>query len=143
MISYMFSEFPRHKTLNAAQQKCGLESLYSDGTAALIQTRLIWKQTVRPSPFSRKYQIQVEYQPGQYPTTRVLSPNLRSLTGERKIPHIFPLPGEPLCLFYAKAREWDSTMSLAKTIIPWACEWLFHFEAWLLTDQWDGGGIHI
>jgi hypothetical protein len=139
----MLSLFPKLKNLNAAQQQCCLKSLYPSGSGAFAQTRLFWKQTVRPSPFSRAYEIQIEYQPGEYPTTRVLQPNLRSLAGARKIPHIYELPGDPLCLFYAKAREWNSSMSLAATIVPWTCEWLFHFEAWLYTNKWEGGGIHI
>ena len=139
----MVSYFPTPKILNAAQQKHGLELLYPNGRAQLIQTKLIWKQYIRPSPFSREYLIQVEYQPGEAPRTYVLQPGIRSLAGKRKLPHVYPLPGDPLCLYYAPAREWAATMSLASTIIPWASEWLFHFEAWLLTDNWDGGGIHI
>ena len=139
----MLQQFPKPKVLNAAKQLFGLKAIFPDGCAALVQTKLIWRQTIQPSPFSRTYQIQVEYQRGQYPVIRVLAPNIRELAGERKIPHIFPLPGDPLCLYYADAREWNPSMSLAKTIIPWASEWLFHFEAWLLTDRWEGGGIHI
>lgn len=139
----MTLRFPQPKTLNAAQQKFGLESLYPGGSCSLIQAKLHWRQTVRPTPFSRAYDIQVEYQPGDCPSTRVLSPNIRSLAGDRKIPHIYPLPGDPLCLFYTKAREWKPSMLLAKTIIPWACEWLLHFESWLLTDKWEGGGVHL
>lgn len=139
----MLPAFPRLKTLNAAEQKFGLEVAFPDGSASLIQTKLFWQQVVRPSPFSRAYLIRVEYQPGMAPIIRVLSPNLRLLAGDRKIPHVYPMPGDPLCLYLAAAKEWTSAMSLAKTIIPWACEWLFHFEAWLLTNKWDGGGVHV
>jgi hypothetical protein len=24
--------------------------------------------------------------------------------------------------------------------VPWTCEWLFHFESWLFTGEWEGGG---
>lgn len=73
--------------------------------------------------------------------TRALSPSLRSLSDGRKPPHVFNEAGDPLCLFYAAAREWNSSMLIARTIVPWACEWLLHFEAWLFTGEWDGGGI--
>lgn len=141
--SLMHIRFPKPKLLNAARQKFGLELLYPHGRAEIIQTRLLWRQTVKPSPFGRCYGIEIEYQAGEYPITKVIKPGLRSLAGERKLPHVYPLPGDPLCLYYAPAREWNPAMSLAKTIIPWTCEWLFHFEAWLVTDQWDGGGVHI
>jgi hypothetical protein len=139
----MRMSFPRPKTLNAAEQKFGLELSYPEGSASLNRTRLIWRQKVQPSIFSRVYELQVEYQPGGHPTTWVVKPSLRSLAGDRKIPHVYPRPDDPLCLYYSSAHEWNGTMSLAKTIIPWACEWLFHFEAWLYTNEWDGGGVHI
>jgi hypothetical protein len=34
-------------------------------------------------------------------------------------------------------------MPLAKTIIPWIYDWLFHYEIWLATGDWTGGGIHV
>lgn len=97
---------------------------------------------MRPSPFSREYLVQIDYCRGKSPTTRVISPTLRSLCGDRKIPHIYQGDGDPLCLFYPPADEWNSTKWIANTIVPWACEWLLHFEAWLFTGEWDGGGIH-
>lgn len=73
---------------------------------------------------------------------RLLQPTIRELAGDRKLPHVFRGVGDPLCLFYAPAREWNSSMLIARTIVPWTCEWLFHFEAWLFTGKWDGGGVH-
>jgi len=31
-------------------------------------------------------------------------------------------------------------MSIASTILPWASEWLFHYEIWRATGEWTGGG---
>ena len=33
-------------------------------------------------------------------------------------------------------------MFIADTIVPWACEWLLHYEIWLATGEWHGGGEH-
>jgi hypothetical protein len=33
-------------------------------------------------------------------------------------------------------------MRLDKTIVPWATKWLYYFEHWLATDDWQGGGEH-
>jgi hypothetical protein len=85
--------------------------------------------------------VQIDYHRGVFPTTLVLNPTPRSLSEGRKPPQVFSGPGDPLCLFYAAAREWNSSMLIARTIVPWTCEWLFHFEAWLFTGEWDGGGI--
>lgn len=31
-------------------------------------------------------------------------------------------------------------MLIANTIVPWAVEWLFFYEVWLVTGEWGGGG---
>jgi hypothetical protein len=31
-------------------------------------------------------------------------------------------------------------MSIADTIVPWTAEWLVHYEIWLMTGEWYGGG---
>jgi hypothetical protein len=50
---------------------------------------------------------------------------------------------ERLCLFLPCSGEWDSTKYLAETVLPWTCEWLFHYEVWLATGgMWCGGGSH-
>ena len=56
--------------------------------------------------------VQVEYHLGGFPQARVINPDIRSLAGDRKIPHLYNEVGDPLCLFYAPAREWNSAMSM-------------------------------
>ena len=45
-----------------------------------------------------------------------------------------------LCLYYPG--EWNSTMNISDTIIPWISEWLYYFEFWSITGKWCGGGKH-
>ena len=45
-----------------------------------------------------------------------------------------------LCLYYPC--EWNSTMNISDTIIPWISEWLYYFEFWCITGEWHGGGKH-
>lgn len=42
------------------------------------------------------------------------------------------------CACFTGAREWNPSMPISRTIVPWACEWLLHFEAWLYTAVWKG-----
>ena len=44
--------------------------------------------------------------------------------------------------YYKRAKEWDKTKFIAETIIPWTSEWLLHYEIWVATGTWHGGGIH-
>ena len=34
-------------------------------------------------------------------------------------------------------------MFLSKTIIPWVYDWLYHYEIWVGTGEWTGGGVHL
>jgi hypothetical protein len=43
-------------------------------------------------------------------------------------------------LFYAPKREWRSDMTLATSIIPCVSLWLYYYEVWLVTGEWEGGG---
>jgi len=138
----MRPRWPKAHPLNIAHQLRDLQRLYPEGDGRIARDRLVWQGKLKPSPFSREFLIQLEYQEGHFPTTRVLQPTIRELAGNRKLPHVFRGVGDPLCLFYAPAREWNSSMLIARTIVPWTCEWLFHFEAWLFTGKWDGGGVH-
>lgn len=74
-----------------------------------------------------------------FPSVRVVSPQLAYRDGERA-PHLYS--NGDLCLFYPKAREWHGGLLLSRTIIPWASEWLFHYEIWLASGTWCGGGYH-
>ena len=40
-----------------------------------------------------------------------------------------------------KVSEWQPTMFVANTILPWASMWLLYFEFWLFNGKWDGGGV--
>lgn len=78
-----------------------------------------------------------------FPEVRVLDPPLLpSMSGEPP-PHLYTTNGKPvLCLFDPRADEWDQGRSIADTIIPWAAEWLFHYELWHATGIWAGVGRH-
>ena len=65
----------------------------------------------------------------------VLTPELTARNGER-IPHMFN--GKELCLFRYKYYEWNSSMHLAETILPWTSLWLHHYEIWHATGVWCG-----
>lgn len=82
------------------------------------------------------------------PIVRVLDPPLRPQWGveEEPLPHVYLDPAclklSPLCLFDPRDDEWQPTMLLAETIVPWTCEWLVFYEIWSATGKWLGGGRH-
>ncbi|MBE9065015.1 hypothetical protein IQ256_29210 [cf. Phormidesmis sp. LEGE 11477] len=61
------------------------------------------------------------------------------------IPHIHLDPDKPelssMCLYDPDGGEWNDTIFLADTVIPWAAEWLMHYEHWHLFGEWIGSGV--
>ncbi len=56
-----------------------------------------------------------------------------------EIPHRYG-PSEP-CLYYPGEFDPDREF-IADVVVPWASEWLLHYELWLITGEWLGGGVH-
>lgn len=97
--------------------------------------RLSWVGKLRPTPLSAEYTVRISFSPDRFPRIYVLVPELATRPGE-SIPHMFT--GGSLCLH--KESEWSGEMFLVDTIVPWTCEWLAHYEVWLVTGVWYGGG---
>jgi len=133
--------FP-NQCYSLAIQLNALQRDFPDGKGTIQRSRLIWAGDIQPSPLSRAYTTKVTYRLGKNPTTQVIRPSLKTLAGDRVIPHLYSQEDETLCLFLPWAHEWSKSMLLSKTIIPWACTWFFYFEHWLVTNEWKGGGVH-
>jgi hypothetical protein len=78
--------------------------------------------------------VQIVLGPRGQPQVRVLD-ELASREG-RSLPHVYS--DGTLCLH--ETDEWKATMVIADTIVPWTAEWLAHYEIWLVTGDWYGGG---
>lgn len=91
------------------------------------------------------HRIEIRYRVDYAPEVRVLSPALIRLpeNPEGSLPHVYDRDGDPrLCLYDPPAGEWDATMHLSRTILPWSADWLACYELWLMTGRWTGGGRH-
>ena len=126
----------RRGWLTAAQQAVGITAAWPDQPRPTIRRdTLRWRGSLRPSALSPAYLVSLVYKPGDPPSMHVLDPALDP--GHREaLPHVYD--GDRLCLY--TPGEWNPTMSLARTILPWTAEWLFHYEVWRTTDRWVGGG---
>jgi hypothetical protein len=96
--------------------------------------------------FQRAYDIGLIWRPceGIPPRVHILHPYLKPRLGMRfvDIPHLIYDPAAPqnsaLCLYDPDSSEWDSTMLIADTIVPWAAEWLHDYECWHAFGAWRG-----
>lgn len=79
------------------------------------------------------------------PEVRVIEPDLFRQPGNADgiLPHMYSPQRDPyMCLFDPDQNEWNSSMSIARTIVPWALDWLACYELWQMTGEWRGGGRH-
>lgn len=107
------------------------------------EMELTWTGTVTPSPLSASYTLRLHYKYKEGAKVYVIDPKpLKLAEGKAVLPHVYSTPEQRLCLYYPSGNEWDTGMYYVKTLIPWACEWLVHYECWVATGTWHGGGIH-
>ncbi len=129
------SRIPAHR-LNVAVHAIGLQNDFQDSIVDVGNGRIRWIGYLQPTPISERYRVRVEYSGQARPRVTVLSPELVVPDGKARLPHIFP--SGDLCLHYPG--EWTPSMSIAYTIVPWASEWLLHYEVWRVTGTWTGAG---
>lgn len=134
----------RSRKLTPAAQCYGLQIRYPLGRGRLLNhgRRMRWVCELQPHPLCGRYLIEIRLEQDGLPDVLVLSPNLTDLAGGRELPHTYsPVDGHPsLCLWWQ--RDWHRGMAISDTIVPWAAEWLWFFEHWLVTGEWLGGGSH-
>ena len=120
---------------NQAQQLLALENLPLSRSTKLKRGALRWEGELQPTPLSERYLVEITASEGKRPTVLVLAPALRA-PEDHRLPHTFA--GERLCLCYPW--QWNRGLAIARTIVPWTSEWLLHYEIWLATGHWHGGG---
>lgn len=98
---------------------------------------------IRPTQSSKIYTLLLVYKERGIPYIYILNPNLREESNGLIIPHLYDQKRLRLCLYYPNYSEFESNDYIAEQIIPWIKLWLFHYEVWLYTKEWLGGGIHV
>jgi hypothetical protein len=133
------------KPFPIAAQAGLLKSMYPGSVVATSRDKeLTWQYTLRPSPLGDEYAVKIVYMLGSAPKVYVLNPfPLTLANGAVKLPHVYDQKKQRLCLYYPDGKQWNKSMPLAKTIVWWIYEWLYHYEIWLGTeDEWKGGSVH-
>lgn len=106
------------------------------------ESEIHWVGEVKPTPLSATYTLYLRYKKGDEAEVFVVSPSPLPLAkGKKRLPHVYNHAKQRLCLYYPVEKEWDSSKYYVKSLIPWACEWLMHYEIWVATGNWKGGGI--
>lgn len=133
----------KNREISLIVQANKLQSYFPDSKYSVRQNILVWKGYLQPTHLSPKYLIKVVYQREKHPDVYVIDPKPLVLAeGKSKLEHVYDTDKQHLCIYYKRAKEWNETKFIADTIIPWTSEWLFHYEIWVSTGIWHGGGIH-
>ena len=116
------------RPLTAAQQFLSLRgNPICVGTGALQAGRLVWRYRASPTPLSREYGIRIDYRQGGLPQATVYDPDLTTLSGGRRLPHVYAQKPARLCLYLPRAdvvADLDPTGT--RTACPykgWASYW--------------------
>jgi hypothetical protein len=131
----------KSKPIPIALQACLLRVMYPGSKVITGNAQLRWDFQFSPSPLSNLYKVRINYNILQKPNVYVITP-LTLAKGKTELPHVYDTTKQRLCLYYPDGREWNSSMHLAKTVVPWIYDWLYHYEFWLGSGEWLGGGIH-
>lgn len=100
---------------------------------------LRWSAKLTPTKLSCTYTVEFTYAVGDSIVwVQVVDPVLDPGAG-KQLPHVYHrVPEWWLCLH--QDGQWDPSMPMAMTVVPWAAEWLFHYELWVATGEWTGSG---
>ena len=101
--------------------------------------KLIGRGRLRPLEITDEYTVEIQYKLGEGPHVYILDPPLQYRNGVRA-EHMYG-DNEP-CLYLPRSGEWRQSKLLTETIVPWTMLWLAFYETWLVTGEWDGGGVH-
>jgi hypothetical protein len=129
----------KQKVLSLGTQRANLLTSYPNSLCQIQRGQLIWIGTLQPTDFSLKYNIRIKYKIDTRPLIEVIDAPWKQ--GGKRPPHTYS--DASLCLYYPPSKDFDRTIRLSQTIVPWTSEWLFHYELWLASGQrvWYGGGI--
>jgi hypothetical protein len=136
---------PKTKSIPISIQAFNIKKLFPETKVETSHDQyLSWTHTIIPSPLGDYYKIKIVYHMNLSPKIFVINPKPLALAkGKDRLPHCYDQKLQRLCLYYPDGYEWNKSMLISTTIIPWAYEWLYHYEIWLGTGEWHGGGIHI
>jgi hypothetical protein len=136
--------YPKTIKITLAQQQVALRVAYPECRCNTDGKRLVWMGKIRPTPLSQEYKVMLTLELDRPPQVWVIVDELKRLD-DPDFPHVFKVDKEAkmvrICL-YRYQEEFNSGKYLSQTVIPWTVEWLYHYEIWLATGEWCGGGEH-
>lgn len=130
--------------LSLLEQRGALKSYFPDAEFSPPSVHyLTFTHWVQPTALSIRYRIQLVHNWDESPKVYVLDPVPLPLhPGIKSLPHVYSHSEQRLCLYDPVEHEWSADMFHVHTTLPWTVEWLMHYEIWVGTGTWNGGGTN-
>lgn len=128
------------KKYSLGEQYVALKRFYPQFDVRLGKSQVMCTGKLKPTARSIDYTFKLRHKIGMRPRVNIIDPILTRNFKDEKIPHVYPK--NELCLYYPKYQEFNDTKLLSDYIIPWTSLWLYHYENWHITGDWEGGGKH-
>jgi len=126
----------RRRLLTGEQQGAALRFAFRSFRQLARGNPYVWEGELTPVGGST-YVVRIAYFPKlARPQVTVVSPQLTTREPGVRIPHTFDTGR--ICLHLTE--EWNASMYLHQTIVPWTSLWLYYYEVWHATGRWLGGG---
>jgi len=124
------------RNLSGDQQGAALRSVFKTFRQVARGNPYVWEGVLTPMGCG-PYSVRIAYYPGLVrPRVTIVDPVLVPREPGVRIPHTFK--SGRICLHLNE--EWEPSMYLHQTIVPWTCLWLYYYEVWHATGEWLGGG---
>lgn len=121
-----------------------LKKKYPQSKITLKKNKMIWYGEIKPTPISCLYKIKIICEKGLKPKVVLYGDHIEGIEKD-DFPHCYHKYENrqmvELCLNIPT--EFDYSLRIVDTIIPWSQEWLYHYEIWLATGEWHGEDILI
>ena len=106
--------------------------------------QLIWYGKIKPTPISREYNIRIVCRHEKKPKIYLYGDIIEGID-KTDFPHHYhkDINKQEVQLCLNLPAEFDYSLRICDTIVPWAQEWLYFYEIWLSTGRWCGGGHEI
>ncbi|WP_020118767.1 hypothetical protein [Streptomyces canus] len=124
------------RAINLGLQLASIRAVLPEAQGTVRGGELACTVALQPTPASQCYTVRIAYRHRHRPRVTVIDPPLTLHPRATALPHVYP--GGDLCLHLPG--EWKEHMLLSHTILPWASEWLLHYELWRVTGRWAGSG---
>lgn len=127
--------------IRPAHQLSCLRATYPEGKVVNTWNNgWCWTYQLQPRPSSPFYHFKITYSKNR-PRVYVVD-KLELADGQLRLPHVYSHEKQQLCLYLPNGREWNATMPITM-IVPWISRWLYFYESWVVTGEWQGGGMHV